>query len=75
LIETPKYLLLEYKVFNIQRKKLLKNIGEVVEVNPPTLKLLLHTSIGIKEVLVFLKETNICTRRRHVQREAGEETT
>ena len=72
-IETPKHLLLECRVFNIQRKKLLKNIGEKVKVNPPTLKLLLYTGIGIKEILVFLKETNICTRKRHIRREADEE--
>ena len=30
--------------------------------------ILLHTQIGIKETLVFLKETSICTRRWHQER-------
>ena len=40
-----------------------------------SLKLLMHTKIGIRKTLSFLKETRLCTRKWHLERrqeEAGE---
>ena len=38
-----------------------------------TLRVLLHTEIGIETTLVFLKETSICTRKWHLNRAYEEE--
>ena len=34
----------------------------------PSLKLLMHTKIGIEKILGFLKETRLCTRKWHLER-------
>jgi len=38
-----------------------------------TLPILLHTKIGIEQLLVFLKETSICTKNWHIKRLKEEE--
>ena len=37
-----------------------------------SLKLLMHTKIGIGKTLSFLKETRLCTRKWHLEREQEE---
>jgi ribonuclease HI len=68
LEETAKHLLLDCKGYRIERKALLRRIAEEVRIPRLSMPIILHTQIGIKQVLVFLKETNICTRAWHTQR-------
>ena len=68
LAETTKHLLLVCKKYRIQRKALLNRIKDQVKVRGLNLPLLLHTQIGITNLLVFLKDTGICTRMWHTQR-------
>jgi hypothetical protein len=42
---------------------------EGVRVRELTLPLLLHTKVGIGNLLVFLKETSIATRKWYIDRE------
>ena len=68
LTETAKHLLLDCKSYENERKALLESIRKDINVRNLALSLILHTKIGIKSLLVFLKETNICTRSWHNQR-------
>ena len=43
-------------------------VRDKVKVRGLNLPLLLHTQIGITNLLVFLKDTGICTRMWHTQR-------
>ena len=67
-IETTRHLLLDCKEYRRQRVTLLQNIRKETSLRELTLGFLLHTKIGIKHILVFLKETNICTRKWHLER-------
>ncbi len=71
--ETAKHLLLECKEYREERKALLYRIKEKLEVRSLTLPLILHTIIGISNLLVFLKETSICTRKWYLSRIEEEE--
>jgi ribonuclease HI len=62
--ETVDHLLLGCKKLKAARKQLSDKLGTRVL----TLPLLLHTKIGIEQLLVFLADTNICTRKWHLQR-------
>jgi len=68
--ETTKHLLLECKAYKKERDFLFKQIKKGIQVRSLTLPLILHTKIGIKNLLVFLKETNICTKSWHLERES-----
>ena len=61
-IETTIHLLLNCKVYKIQRKRLFASLKESLKIRTITPSILLHTQIGIKETLVFLKETKIYIR-------------
>ncbi len=67
-IETTIHLLLNCKDYKVQRDIRDKNIKEELSVNTIRLPILFETKIGIKHLLVFLKETNICTRNWREQR-------
>jgi RNase H len=71
--ETTLHLLLYCKKYNLERKALFKRIKEKIEIRDFNLSVLLQTKVGISEVLVFLKETNICTRKWHLERLEEEE--
>ena len=62
-------MLLHYPIYKEERKTLLKRVKEGVKVRELTLPLLLHTKVGISNLLGFLKETSIVTRKWHIQRE------
>ena len=67
-IKTTRHLLLDYKEYRRQRLTLLQNIRKETSRRKLTLGFLLHTKISIKHTLIFLKETNICTRKWHLKR-------
>ena len=67
-IETTEHLLLNCKEYRIECRKLFLKIKKELKIKIITLSILLHTRIGIKETLVFLKETSICTRNWHQER-------
>ena len=67
-IETIEHLLLNYKEYKLERRKLFLKVTEKLNIKTITLFILLYTKIGIKETLVFLKETSICTRNWHQKR-------
>jgi len=71
--ETPKHLLLECPRYRTQRAVLEEKIRNQIRVKELNLPLLLHTKVGIESTLAFLKETKICTRTWHVQREEERE--
>ena len=71
--ETTGHLLLSCIFYQEQRQTVLKKIQGKVAIRKLTLPILLHTKIGIKAILVFLKETSICTRKWHLQRIEQEE--
>jgi len=62
-VETAIHLLLHCPIYKEERSVLLKRVKEVVRVRQLTLPLLLHTKVGISNLLVFLKETSIATRK------------
>jgi hypothetical protein len=62
--ETVEHLLLGCKRLKLARKRLCDSL----ETRALTLPLLLHTKIGIEQLLVFLGDTKICTRTWHLQR-------
>jgi ribonuclease HI len=62
--ETPEHLLLGCIKLREARRQIAKRLGT----RELTLPLLLHTKIGIKYLLGFLADTNICTRKWHLQR-------
>jgi len=71
--KTTMHLLLSCLFYQEDRQNLLKRIQEKVAIRALTLPLILHTKIGIDAILLFLKETSICTRRWHLQRVEEEE--
>jgi hypothetical protein len=58
------HLLLGCKRLKTARKRLIDSLGT----RALTLPLLLHTTIGIEHLLVFLADTNICTRKWYIER-------
>ena len=68
-VETAIHLLLHCPIYKEERSVLLKRVKEVVRVRQLTLPLLLHTKVGISNLLVFLKETSIATRKWYIERE------
>ena len=62
-IETTTYLLLHCPVYKEERATLQEKVKEGVRVRQLTLLLLLYTKVGISNLLVFLKETSIATRK------------
>ena len=73
LKETTLHLLLYCKNYTLEYKALFLRIREKLELRNITLPILFQTKIGISEILVFLKETSICTRNWHLEREVVEE--
>lgn len=72
-IETAIHLLLNCKVYKTQRQGLITAVKKSLQIKTITPSILLHTQIGIRETLVFLKETRICTRNWHLERGEYEE--
>ena len=66
--ENPEHLLLSCKALSAERQEL-KNRLRV----PLSIQILLHTRKGIKETLVFLQQTQIVTRKWHLERHREEE--
>jgi hypothetical protein len=62
-IETTTHLLLHCPIYKEQRRALLEKMREGVRVRELTLPLLLYTKVRIGNLLVFLKETSIATRK------------
>jgi len=62
-------LLLHCPIYKEERSVLLKRVKEVVRVRQLTLPLLLYTKVRISNLLVFLKETSIATRKWYIERE------
>lgn len=62
--ETTEHLLLSCKNLTFARSKLKEKLNS----NDLTIKLLLHTQIGIVKTLEFLQETKILTRKWHLER-------
>ena len=56
-------MLLHCPIYKEERKALLKRVKEGVKVRELTLPLLLYTKVRISNLLVFLKETSIVTRK------------
>ena len=73
LQETSKHLLLVCKDYRAQRKALLESIRTKIEVGVLTLPLILYTNIGLTSLVVFLKETRLCTRNWYLKRLEEEE--
>ena len=73
LKETILYLLLYCKNYTLEYKALFVRIREKLELRNITLSILFQTKIGISKILVFLKETSICTRNWYLEREVIEE--
>ena len=73
LKETTLHLLLYCKNYTLERKALFLRIKKKIGIRNITLPIIFHTKIGISEILIFLKETNICTRNWHLEREVVEE--
>jgi ribonuclease HI len=62
LVETAKHLIRDCSLYRAERKALYKKIKNKLGVKEVTLPILLHTRFGIEHLLVFLKETNICSK-------------
>src|SRR6201747_1541725 len=73
LKENTLHLILYCKNYTLECKALFLRIREKLELRNITLPILFQTKIGISEILVFLKETSICTRNWHLEREVVEE--
>ncbi len=71
--ETAQHLLLKCELYKEERKALFSRIKDKIKVGTINMLTLLHTKIGISEVLVFLKETNTYTRDWHISRNKEEE--
>ena len=66
--ENPEHLLLSCKELSTERLELKERLRV-----PLSLQILLHTRKGIKETLVFLQQTQIATRKWHLERHKEEE--
>jgi ribonuclease HI len=71
--ETTLHLILNCKNYDLERKSLFLRIKEKLGIRTINLPVLFQTKIGISELLVFLKETNICTRNWYIERKMEEE--
>ena len=67
-IETTIHLLLNCKEYKEERNIRDRNIKEELRLNYIRLPILFETKIGIKHLLVFLKETNICSKKWREER-------
>lgn len=70
--ETPIHLLLECNDYESERNSLIERLKKKLKFSKLNLPFILHTQIGISEVLVFLKETRIATRSWYTERAAEE---
>ena len=66
--ENAKHLLLYCTLYKEERARLFSQFKGSLIASAFNLRVLLHTEIGISNVLVFLKETSICTRKWHIER-------
>ena len=66
--ENPEHLLLSCKALSAERQELKDRLRV-----PLSIQILLHTRKGIKETLVFLQQTQIATRKWHLERHREEE--
>jgi len=66
--ENAKHLLLYYTLYKEERSRLFSRFQGSLDASAFNLRVLLHTEIGISNILVFLKETSICTRKWHIER-------
>jgi hypothetical protein len=70
--ENAKHLLLYCELYKEERSRLFSLFKGSLEASAFNLRLLLHTEVGIPNTLVFLKETNICIRKWHIERNEEE---
>jgi len=73
LVETTKHLIQDCSLYRAERKALYKKIRDKLGVVEVTLPILLYSRFGIKHLLVFLEETNICSKNWHINRGEEEE--
>ena len=66
--ENTKHLLLYCILYREEHFRLFSLFKGSLEASAFNLRLLLHTEIGILNILVFLKETSICIRKWHIER-------
>jgi ribonuclease HI len=66
--ETPEHLLLSCRDLRDQQKELRESLG-----CRASLRILLHTKIGVEKTLEFLKRTKVATRKRLLERQEREE--
>jgi hypothetical protein len=64
--ETTEHLLLNYRQIEIAQAR--AKLRDEMKGLRLSLRLLLHTKIGIEKTLGFLKETRLCTRKWHFER-------
>ena len=69
--ETTEHLLLNCRLPKIAQAR--AKLRDKIQGLRPSLKLLMHTKIGIEKTLGFLKETRLCTRKWHLERGQGDE--
>ena len=69
--ETTEHLLLSCRQAEIAQAR--AKLREEIQGLRPSLKLLMHTKIGIEKTLGFLKETRLCTRKWYLERGQGGE--
>jgi hypothetical protein len=66
--KNAKHLLLYYTLYKEERNRLFSRFKGSLKASAFNLQLLLYTEIGIVNILIFLKETSICTRKWHIDR-------
>ena len=70
--ENAKHLLLYCELYKEERIRLFSLFKGSLDASAFNLRVLLHTEVGIPNTLVFLKETSICTRKWHIERNEEE---
>ena len=66
--ETPEHLLLSCRELRVQQRELYEGLG-----CRASLRVLLHTKVGVEKTLEFIKKTKVATRKRLREREEEEE--
>ena len=61
--ENIKHLLLYYELYKEERFRLFSLFQGSLDASAFNLRILLYTEVSIPNILVFLKETSICTRK------------
>jgi len=66
--KNTKHLLLYYELYKEERIRLFSLFRGSLDASAFNLRILLHIEVGIPNTLVFLKETSICIRKWHIER-------